>query len=69
MFDFRQEKFEIEVYGYTIVESVLTQNLASEMRDVLVRLDPQCGTEDHYVGKVRHVLNLPSLRPDFLSSY
>ena len=69
MFGFWQEKFEIEVYGYTIAKSVLAQNLASEMRDVLVRLDPQCGTEDHYVGKVRHVLNLPSLRPDFLSSY
>ena len=61
MFDFRQEKFEIEVYGYTVVESVLTQNLASEMRDVLVRLDSQRGTEDHYGGKARHVLNLPTL--------
>ena len=68
MFDFRQEKFEIEVYGYTVVESVLTQNLASEMRDVLVRLDPQRGTEDHYGGEARHVLNLPTC-PDFLSSY
>ena len=65
MFDFRQEKFEIEVYGYTIVESVLTQNLALEMRDVLVRLDSQCRTEDHHGGKARHVLNLSTCDPIF----
>ena len=65
MFDFRQEKFEIEVYGYTIVESVLTQNLALEMRDVLVRLDSQFRTEDHHGGKARHVLNLSTCDPIF----
>ena len=57
---FQQEKFEIEVYGYTIVENVLSQEEASEIRKVLIRLDQQSGTEHRHLGAARHVANLPT---------
>ena len=45
MSDLQQNKFEIEVYGYTIVEDVLTESVAVEMRDVLTYLNQQHGTD------------------------
>lgn len=65
---FQQEKFEIEVYGYTIVENVLSQEEASEIRKVLIRLDQQSGTEHRHLGTARHVANLPTYDPIFFKT-
>ena len=65
MSDLQQNKFEIEVYGYTIVEDVLTESVAVEMRDVLTYLNQQHGTDHRHRGTARHVANLPTYDPIF----
>ena len=65
MSDLQQNKFEIEVYGYTIVEDVLTESVAVEMRDVLTYLNQQHGTDHQHRGTARHVANLPTYDPIF----
>ena len=68
MFDLQQEKFEIEVYGYTIIKNVLTEDLASEIRDVLIHLDQQHGTDHRHLGTARHIANLPTYDPIFFQT-
>ena len=52
---------EIEVYGFTVLESVLTTDEADEMREALIRCDQAVGTEHTNRGAARHVSNLPVL--------
>lgn len=65
---FEQEKFEIEVYGYTIVEGVLSHDEAGKMRRVLVELDQEIGTDHQHLGAARHVANLPTYDPVFFKA-
>lgn len=52
---------EIEAYGFTIVERVLTEEEAIEMREALIRCAEEFGEEHTHRGSARHVSNLPTL--------
>lgn len=52
---------EIEIYGFTQLESVLTTDEAGDMREALIRCDQEVGTEHTHRGAARHVSNLPVL--------
>jgi len=52
---------EIEVYGFTILERVLSGEEADEMREALIRCDREVGTDHTHRGAARHVSNLPVL--------
>jgi ectoine hydroxylase-related dioxygenase (phytanoyl-CoA dioxygenase family) len=59
---------EIEVYGFTILERVLTEEQAVEMREALIRCEQQAGTDHKHRGTARHVSNLPTLDPVFFKA-
>ena len=50
---FKQEKIEIEVNGYIIVEGILSQDEATEMREVLAQLDQESGIDHRHLGTDR----------------
>ena len=52
---------EIEVYGFTLLENVLSGEDAAEMREALIRCEREVGTEHQHRGAARHVSNLPVL--------
>ena len=56
---------EIDVYGFTILESVLTPGETEAMRRALVRCEREVGTDHRHRGEARHVANLPTLDPVF----
>ena len=55
----QQHFFELDVYGFTVVEDVLTTEEAGEMREALMRCEKEFGTEARNRGTARHVANLP----------
>jgi ectoine hydroxylase-related dioxygenase (phytanoyl-CoA dioxygenase family) len=59
---------EIEVYGFTILERVLTEEQAVEMREALIQCEQQAGTDHKHRGTARHVSNLPTLDPVFFKA-
>jgi len=61
MSDFEQHIFELDIYGFTIVENVLTTDEAHEMREALKRCEKEVGTEAKNRGTASHVANLPVL--------
>jgi len=65
MTEFDNAVYELDVYGFTIVESVLTAQQVAEMRGVLLRLNDEVGEERGGEGSCRHVSNLPTLDPIF----
>ncbi len=65
MTEFDNAVYELDVYGFTIVESVLTAEQVAEMRRVLIRLNDEVGEERGGEGSCRHVSNLPTLDPIF----
>lgn len=65
MTEFDNAVYELDVYGFTIVESVLTAEQVAEMRGVLIRLNDEVGEERGGEGSCRHVSNLPTLDPIF----
>ncbi|MDE2734302.1 MAG: phytanoyl-CoA dioxygenase family protein [Gemmatimonadota bacterium] len=50
---------EIEIYGFTLLESVLDSDTAASMRQALIRCEQEHGTEHTHRGAARHVANLP----------
>ena len=52
---------EIEIYGFTLLEGVLSEAEADEMREALIRCEREFGTEHIHRGSARHVSNLPTL--------
>ena len=52
---------EIEIYGFTILERVLTEEEAVEMRQALIRCEREFGEDHTHRGAARHVSNLPVL--------
>jgi ectoine hydroxylase-related dioxygenase (phytanoyl-CoA dioxygenase family) len=52
---------EIDIYGFTIVESVLGTADVADLRQALVRLEAEIGTDHRHRGTARHVSNLPVL--------
>lgn len=59
---------EIDVYGFTILERVLTESEAVEMREALIRCEKEVGTESKHRGTASHVANLPTLDPVFFKT-
>ncbi len=57
----QQHIFELDIYGFTVVENVLTTGEADEMREALIRCEREVGTETTHRGTARHVANLPTL--------
>ena len=58
---------EIEVYGFTLLEGVLSAAEVDQMRTALIRCEREVGTEHTHRGSARHVSNLPVLDPVFFS--
>lgn len=59
MNEFYQSIQELEIYGFTLLESVLDTDTAAAMREALIRLEREHGTEHTHRGAARHVANLP----------
>ena len=62
MSNLKQELFEIDVYGFTILENVLASEEVEEMREVLIRLIEEKGVDR---GDCIHISNLPTMDPVF----
>ena len=65
MNDFDQAVHEIEIYGFTVLETVLDPTEVEQMREALIRCEREVGTEHTHRGSARHVSNLPVLDPVF----
>ena len=65
MNDFDQAVHEIEIYGFTLLETVLDPTEVEQMREALIRCEQEVGTEQTHRGSARHVSNLPVLDPVF----
>ena len=61
MNELEQAIAEIEIYGFTLLEKVLSTEVAEEMRQALIRCEREVGTEHTHRGSARHVSNLPTL--------
>ena len=59
MSDIQQHLFELNVYGFTIVEGVLSTDVAHAMREALIKCEEKFGTETAHRGTASHVANLP----------
>ena len=59
---------EIDVYGFTVLESVLSADEATAMREALIACELREGTESKHRGTASHVANLPTLDPIFFST-
>ncbi|MFT5367505.1 MAG: ectoine hydroxylase-related dioxygenase (phytanoyl-CoA dioxygenase family) [Candidatus Latescibacterota bacterium] len=64
----KQHLYELDIYGFTVVENVLSTQEASAMREVLIRCEQEVGTEHKHRGTARHVSNLPTLDPVFFKT-
>ncbi len=65
MTEFDNAIYELDVYGFTVVEGVLSNDQVASMRKVLMRLNDEKGEERSGEGSCRHVSNLPTLDPIF----
>ena len=65
MTEFENAIYELDLYGFTVVERVLTSDQIATMREVLVRLNDEVGEERAGEGSCSHVSNLPTLDPIF----
>ena len=64
----QQHLYELEIYGFTVVENVLSTEEAHAMREVLIRCEKELGTDHKHRGTARHVSNLPILDPIFFKT-
>ena len=62
---FENAVYELDLYGFTVVESVLNTDQIESMRSVLIRLNDEVGEERGGEGSCSHVSNLPTLDPIF----
>ncbi len=65
MTEFENAVYELDTYGFTVVEHVLTDDQITSMRETLMRLADEVGEERGGEGSCRHVSNLPTLDPIF----
>jgi ectoine hydroxylase-related dioxygenase (phytanoyl-CoA dioxygenase family) len=63
----KQHLFEIETYGFTLIEEVLSRDQVAEMRAVTERLLTTDGEDLLFKGRAGHVSNLPPLDPIYFS--
>ncbi len=57
--------YELDLYGFTVVEQVLTPEQIEALRKSLIRLNEEVGEERGGEGSCSHVSNLPTLDPVF----
>jgi ectoine hydroxylase-related dioxygenase (phytanoyl-CoA dioxygenase family) len=63
-----QRRFEVETYGFTVLESVIDPALARELADAVSVADARVGTEYvHQAAYARHVMNLLACDERFLA--
>ena len=55
-----QQLFEIETYGFTVVEDVLSADEAAEIRAINLRLLDAHGEDLVFEGRAGHITNLPT---------
>ena len=65
MSSFERSILELEVYGFTIVDDVLSADEVASLKKALIRLNEEVGEERPAPGSCRHVSNLPTLDPIF----
>ena len=56
---------EVDVYGFTILESVLSRDDADAMRESLIECMAEHGTDSNHRGTAGHVANLPVMDKAF----
>jgi ectoine hydroxylase-related dioxygenase (phytanoyl-CoA dioxygenase family) len=67
MSPFEQSVQEIEIFGFTILDAVLSSGEVAAMQEALIRCDREAGTDHTHRGTARHVANLPTLDPVFFA--
>ncbi|MEJ2090304.1 MAG: phytanoyl-CoA dioxygenase family protein [Gammaproteobacteria bacterium] len=60
-----QQVTELRVFGFTIVDEVLTADEVTEMREFVLRTAADIGVESRHRGRARHLANLIGLSPMF----
>ncbi len=65
MSDLQQVFWEMNIYGFTLLEDVLTAEEVKAMREVLSDWHDKLGDEQRFLGRAGHVTNLPTLDPIF----
>lgn len=65
MSDLQQTFWEMDVYGFTLLDSVLSPEEVEAMRDSLIFWEERVGDEQRFLGQAGHVRNLPTLDPLF----
>lgn len=65
MSDLQQAFWEMDVYGFTLLESVLDSAEIEAMRQSLTHWEAQVGDEQRFLGRAGHVSNLVALDPVF----
>ena len=61
----QQAFWEMDVYGFTLLEEVLSPADVEAMRGSLAALAEKIGDEQRFLGQAGHVSNLPTLDPLF----
>ena len=65
MSELQQAFWEMDVYGFTLLDSVLNTDEIEAMRDSLTHWEDQVGDEQRFLGRAGHVSNLVALDPVF----
>ena len=68
MTEHEQHIAEIEVYGFALVDDVLSADEVGEMKEALIRCEREHGTEHTHRGAASHVANLPTMDPVFFKT-
>lgn len=58
-----QRLFEIDAYGFTLVEDVLSAEDVADIRDVNLQLLERVGEDLVFEDRAGHITNLPALDP------
>ena len=65
MIPFEQKVTELKLYGYTVVDEVLSPSEVDEMREFVINMEERIGVESQHRGSARHLANLINLDPMF----
>ena len=60
---FTQQVTELEVYGFTVLEDVLSSAQVTALRDFVLAEEARIGVESKHRGSARHLANLVGLTP------
>lgn len=65
MENLRQHLYEMEFYGFTLIEDVLSAEEVQDLKAALIEQERLSGHEQGFLGTASHVANLPALDPVF----